>query len=145
MDNERTTGYDIRGTVALPLTIEYAWNIGKALADWLPTNGRVLVSGPADQEQVISACTEGLRLQGRSVITGGELTKEQVIERITNDHLSGALVVAYDELEHTATIEVYTHEARLLTSDTGLTDLTGSAQAGNFVPAAVKGDLTSLA
>lgn len=145
MNNEPTTTYDIRSTDATPLTVEYAWNIGKALADWLPTSGRVLVSGPVDQEQVSTACIEGIRLQGRSVISSGELSKEQVIERITNDRLSGAVLVGHDKLEHTATIEIYTHEGHLLTSDTGLVDLTSSAQAGNFVPAAVKGELTSLA
>ncbi len=145
MDTESHTSYDIRGNETAPLTTDYTWNIGKAMADWLPTDGHVLVATHQDQTQVANACIEGLRLQGRAVISAGQLSKEQVTERITTDRLSGAVIIAYDELEHTATIEIYDHEGHLLTSDTGLTDLTNNAQAGNFVPAAVKGELTSLA
>lgn len=144
MSEELISAYDIRGTDATGLTMECAWNIGKAVADWLPTDGRVLVAGSADQTQRIEAAIEGLRLQGRAVMAAGELTKEQVIERITADRLSGAILVETDKLEQVTTVELYQHEGRLVTSETGLMTIRDLVQAGNFVPAATKGDLTQL-
>lgn len=145
MNEELTTTYDIRGTDTLALTVDYAWNIGKALADWLPTDGRLLVAFQPASEQLAQALIEGLRLQGRSVLSGGLLGKEQVSERVIADRLSGGVLVGYDELQQTPTIEIYQHEGRLITSETGLTDIVNVAQSGNFVPAAIKGELTSLA
>lgn len=145
MNEELTTTYDIRSTDGLALTVDYAWNIGKALADWLPTDGRVIVANVATDSRIADALIEGLRLQGRAVISGGNLGKEQVSERITVDHLSSGVLVGYDELQHTPTIEVYLHDGHLVTSETGLTDIINVAQSGNFVPAAVKGELTALA
>jgi phosphomannomutase len=145
MNEETTTTYDIRGTDQTALSVDYAWNIGKALADWLPTDGRLIVATQPAGEQLANALIEGLRLQGRSVISGGPLSKEQVSERVTADRLSGGIIIGYDELQKTPTIEVYQHEGRLITSETGLNDIVNVAQSGNFVPAAVKGELTSLA
>ena len=145
MDNAHTTTYDLRGSTDAPLSIDYAWNIGKALADWLPTDGRLVVATSPAHAPLGDAVIEGLRLQGRAVLSGGELRKAQVIDRITADHLSGGVIVGYDELQQTATIELYQHEGRLITSETGLNDLANLAASGNFVPAAVKGELTSLA
>lgn len=145
MNEDPLTTYDIRGTDAAQLTIEYGWNIGKALADWLPTDGRLLVTGVVTEEQLSGALIEGLRLQGRSVISGGQLSKEQLSVRIVSDRLSGGVLIGYDELQQTATIEIYQHDGQLVTSETGLRDIIDSAESGNFVPAAVKGELTSLA
>lgn len=145
MSEELISTYDIRGTEASGLTVECAWNVGKAVADWLPTEGAVLVSGIASEAKLIDAAIEGLRLQGRAVIHAMPLSKEQVMERITADRLSGAILIGYDELADMKTIEIYQHEGRLITSETGLTSLHDLVQAGNFVPAATKGELTSLA
>lgn len=145
MNDELATTYDIRGTEATGLSVEYTWNIGKAFADWLPTDGRVLVTTTPTQEMIATAIIEGLRLQGRAVIGAGQLSKEQIIERVTSDHLSGAVLVSFDELEQVSVIELYQHDSHLITSETGLLDLLNLAQAGNFVPAAVKGELTALA
>lgn len=145
MNEDSLTTYDIRGTDATPLTIEYAWNIGKALADWLPTDGRLLVASHATEERLSEALIEGLRLQGRPVISGGRLSKEQLSVRIVSDRLSGGVLIGYDELQQTATVEIYQHDGQLVTSETGLRDIVSSAESGNFVPAAVKGELTSLA
>lgn len=144
MSEDLITTYDIRGTEATGLTLETVWNIGKAFADWLPTDGRVLVAARPDQTQLAAAAIEGLRLQGRAVIDGGHLSKEQVIERTTSDNLSGSILLGFDELAQMTTVELYQHEGRLVTNETGLTSIREFVEAGNFVPAAVKGDLTSL-
>jgi hypothetical protein len=43
------------------------------------------------------------------------------------------------------TIELYQDEAKLIDSETGLQAIRDLVEAGNFVPAAVKGELTQLA
>lgn len=144
MSEELISAYDIRGTEETGLTVECAWNVGKAVADWLPTDGAVLVTGVASEARLIEAAIEGLRLQGRAVVSGSTLAKEQVIEQVTSQHLSGAVVIGFDELDHVKTIEIYQHEGRLITSETGLMSIRDLVQAGNFVPAAVKGELTAL-
>lgn len=143
MSEELISAYDIRGTEAAGLTIECAWNVGKALADWLPTSGRVLVVTNQAQTQLAQAVIEGLRLQGRAVIDAGEMTKEAVVEQITAAGLSGAAIVGFDALDEASTIELYENEGRLVTSETGLTSIRELVQAGNFVPAVIKGDLAT--
>lgn len=143
MNEELTSAYDIRGTEETGLTIECAWNVGKALADWLPTAGNVIVVYLPAQERLARGAIEGLRLQGRNVIDGGRGDREMAKQQIMTTGLSGAIVIAYDELEQVHTIELYQHEGKLIDSETGLQEIRMLVQAGNFVPAAVKGELTA--
>lgn len=145
MNENLMSGYDIRGTREAGLTTEAAWNIGKALADWLPTTGGVIVVYGAGQTELAHALREGILLQGRSVVDGGPGDKDQARAYITAHGLSGGVVVGYDPMEQVATIELYQEEAKLIESETGLKDILEQAEAGNFVPAAVKGELTALA
>ncbi len=144
MSEELLGAYDIRGTETNGLTKECAWNVGKALADWLPTAGNVVVMYSPNQRETAQAVVEGLRLQGRTVIDGGEGTKESAKAYITSNGISGAAVVGFDELEKLITIELYQHEAKLIDSETGLRQIGDLVDAGNFVPAAVKGDLLRI-
>lgn len=145
MSEELLSAYDIRGTEANGLTVECSWNIGKALADWLPTSGSVVVMALPSKQQMAQAIIEGLRLQGRNVIDGGSGDREAAKSYIKNTGLSGAVVIGFDELEQVTTIELYQHEATLIDSQTGLKDIRDSVEAGNFVPAVIKGELTHLA
>ena len=77
MSEELISGYDIRGTEETGLTVECAWNVGKGLADWLPTAGNVAVVYAPAQEAIARAVIEGLRLQGRGVVDGGHGDKEK--------------------------------------------------------------------
>jgi len=142
MSEELISAYDIRGTKQTGLTVECAWNVGKALADWLPTGDGVAVSYLPAQEKVANAVIEGLRLQGRNVVKvkGGD--KDFVSSYITTGGLSGAAMVGFDELEKVITIELYQEDAKLIDSETGLQDIRQLVGAGNFVPAALKGELT---
>ena len=139
------SGFDIRGTEATGLTIDYAWNTGKALADWLPTAGGVVVAAAPSQEGLSAAIIEGLRLQGRNVVNGGSADRDGVVSYIKTMGLSGGVLVGYDELERVSVIEVYREEGRLIDSQTGLAEIDELVQSGNFVPAAVKGELTAVA
>jgi len=144
MSEELISKYDIRGTEETGLTVECAWNIGKALADWLPTTGSVAVMYLPAQETLAKAVVEGLRLQGRHVVDGGNGDKEAAKSYITTSGLSGAVVIGFDELEKVITIELYQDEARLIDAENGLKEIHELVKAGNFVPAATKGELTQL-
>jgi phosphomannomutase len=145
MRNELISGFDIRGTEETGLTVECAWNVGKALADFLPTTGGVCVATRPDQADLARGVIEGLRLQGRSVIDASGSGKDLVLSLIKSARLSGAVIIGYDEMEQVNTIELYQEDARLIDSQTGLTSIQELVIAGNFVPAAVKGELTAIA
>lgn len=135
----------ITGTAEAGLTIEYAWNTGKAIADWLPTTGNVVVVYAATQSQLASAVVEGLRLQGRAVIDGGTGDADAVAAYIKTSGLSGGVLIGFDQTNNRPTIEVYLDDTRRVEYDTGLQEICQLVEAGNFVPAAVKGELTAIA
>ena len=145
MSDELISAYDIRGTEESGLTVECAWNVGKALADWLPTAGSVVVMYQPAKKHIADAVTEGLRLQGRTVVDGGVGVKDRAQSYIKTAGLSGAAVVGSDELEKMTTIELYKEDAKLIDSETGLKEIQQMVEAGNFVPAVTKGELTQLA
>lgn len=139
------SGFDIRGRFGETLTVEYAWNVGKALADWLPDEGRVaVVCSSSSKPEVVKAVIEGLRLQGRNVIDGGQGDKQTLIQISTGSQTAGGVLIDHDDLENLETIELYQENATSVTSDTGLSQIASLVDAGNFVPAAVKGELTSI-
>lgn len=140
------SGFDIRGRFGDTLTVEYVWNVGKALADWLPQDGAVVVvSSPTANPAVIKAIVEGIRLQGRAVVDGGEGDKAALVHIAGTAEAAGGVLVGHDELEKLETIELYQETIAPITSDSGLTEIAALIDAGNFVPAATKGDLTAIA
>lgn len=144
MSEELISAYDIRGTAESGLDVECAWNVGKALADWLPTIGKVCVVYLPQQFDLARGAIEGLRLQGRDVVDGGIGDKEKARSYILTAKLSGAIVIGFDQLENVSTIELYREGAKLIDANDGLRQIRELVQAGNFVPAAVKGELTQL-
>lgn len=145
MSDELIGAFDIRGTEETGLTVECAWNVGKALADWLPTAGNVAVMYAPAQKRLADAVVEGLRLQGRNVVDGGSGDRDTAKAYVKSAGLSGAVVVGYDNLEEVTTIELYQEDGRLIDAQTGLQEIREVVVAGNFVPAAVKGELLRLA
>ena len=145
MSDELISAYDIRGTEETGLTVECAWNVGKALADWLPTAGNIAITYNPSQRRIADAVVEGVRLQGRSVVDGGNGDREKAKTLVTTGGLSGAAVIGYDETEKMTTIELYRENAKLIDSQTGLQQIRDVVLAGNFVPAAVKGELIQMA
>lgn len=124
--------------------MERAWNIGKALADWLPTYGAVVVlRGYGSNETLMAALVEGLRLQGRPVIDAGKGDKPVLLEIIKADGLSGGVIVSRDDDQDVSVIEMFDDKAELVSAENGLTDIAELVDAANFVPAAVKGELTA--
>jgi len=145
MSEDLISDCDIRGTAATGLTVECAWNVGKALADWLPTAGDVVVVYQASQQHMADAVVEGLRLQGRSVVNGGVGDEEAAKARVTSGGLSGAAIIGFDDESKMTTIELLGEEAQQIDSEHGLHEIRQLVEAGNFVPAAVKGELVQQA
>lgn len=145
MNKELITSTDIRGTIETGLTIEYAWNVGKAVADWLPTAGNVIVLYVPAAQKIAGAIIEGVRLQGRSVVDGGVGDKDAAVAHIKTSGLSGAVVVGIEESAGITTIKIYKEDGSLVNSEAGLAEIAELVEAGNFVPAAVKGELTAIA
>jgi phosphomannomutase len=141
MNTDIFKGMDIRGTLNVDVTKEVAWNIGKALADWLSTSGSILVMSGNGNQELVAALIEGVRLQGRDVVFVENGDKMILAEKtVTGGHSGGALI-GHDELSNEVSIELYNEEGRLIDNETGLASIAELAEAGNFVPAAAKGDL----
>lgn len=139
------SSYDIRGRLGESLTNEYVWNVGKALADWLPLEGRIAVVSESDaSEIVVKALVEGLRLQGRDVIDGGRGDMQTLVQISVASHTAGGVLISHDDLQNVEVIALFQENAVAVTLDNGLSDIAALVDAGNFVPAAVKGDLTSI-
>lgn len=145
MTEDLITDTDIRGKNGTELTVETAWNIGKAAADWLSTAGSIVVLAYPTLQDIKHAVTEGVRLQGRNVIDGGTGDGEVAVSFIKTSGLSGAIVIAYDQAADVVSLEIYQEEGLRIEKESGLNELYELVQAGNFVPAAVKGELTAIA
>lgn len=141
------------------ITVEAAWNIGKAMADWLPTQGGVLVTAAIDDfgqnmaiaglhlqgaSDLLSAAIEGLRLQGRAVVFSSRGSRDAIASQIVADQLAGAVIVGRDAVAGDTMIELYASNGKRIEND-ALDDIRHLANAGNFVPAGAKGELTQLA
>lgn len=145
MTENMMTDYDIRGTSETGLTIECAWNIGKALADWLPTAGYVAVMYTTSKRDLANAIIEGARLQGRDVMDGGEGDRSVAATHIQTGGLSGAAIVSHDDATGVIVIELLRETGDRIERETGLSEIVELIEGGNFVPAAVKGELTAIA
>ncbi len=141
MGEELIATYDIRGTEATGLTVECVWNVGKAVADWLSATGPVAIVYIDDKTELAKAAIEGLRLQGRDVIDAGRGDKTVAVNVIATKNLAGAIVIGYDSIERMTTIELYQDQAKLIDSSSGLEEIRQLVEAGNFVPAVLRGVL----
>lgn len=115
------------------ITVEVAWNTGKALADWLPMLGSVVMTSP-DENEIAHAVIEGLRLQGRTVIMQVPGDIGVASARITAEHLAGGVVI-----EPGSIVLLDSNGARI--ENEALSDVQNLIVAGNFMPADVRGEL----
>lgn len=144
MNTEIFKAYDIRGRVGTELTTEVSWKVGAALADWLPETGAVAVGYDMrpDSKDLAEAMIEGLRLQGRKVINIGNVSTDMIYFAVGHLGLAGgAMITASHNPGDYNGIKLCREEARPIGIETGLADIRDEAAAGNFVPAATKGEL----
>ena len=144
MSEDLIKEYCIQGTTESGLDVETAWNVGKAVADWLQTAGNVVVVYDAAQQQLATAIMEGIRLQGRNVVDGGIGDSELAVRHIGALGLSGAVTVSFNQETEVISIEIFKEDGGRIEGG-GLNEIHALVEAGNFVPAAVKGELTAVA
>lgn len=137
---------DIRGRADDSLTTEYAWNVGKAFAEWLPEEGVVVMARSVNaNETTAHAVVEGVLLQGRNVVDAGQADQLTVVSAIGDQKAAGGIVVSHDDLQGLEVIELFNAQGVSITAETGLTEIGQLVEAGNFVPAAEKGEITIVA
>lgn len=127
--------YDIRGKVGTELTAEVANFVGRALADWLPTEGPVAVGRDMrpDSEELAAALIEGIRTQGRDVIDIGQVTSDMIYFAVGNLKLAGgAMVTASHNPGADNGIKLCREEAKPIGIEIGLADIRDAASAGDF-------------
>lgn len=135
---------DIRGYVGQSLTTEYLWNVGKAFAEWLPDEGIVVVQSAVD-DNTGGALIEGLLLQGRDVlpvVNSGDETALTVT--IADNSAAGGVCISFDATQNLAVITLHDQHGVAIVGTSGLGDIVELAEAGNFIPAAEKGQVESL-
>ena len=132
---------DIRGYVGESLTTEYVWNVGKAFADWLTDAGDiVVVKAAVSDESTAHALTEGILLQGRSVIaTDGDQAK--LLSLIIDNNAAGGVLIEYENVQNLAVISLYDRRGVSVTDSTGLQEISQLVDSASFLPAPEKGEL----
>ena len=146
MTEETFTDNDIRAKLTSGESLDFAWNVGRALSDWLAAEGSVVVLRQ-DQvnEDLVKAVIEGSRLQGRGVCDAGTGNYETLKSTIQNGGYAGGVLLGTSESDNHIVIELYKDSAELIDSRTGLSDIEMMIESGNMAPSATKGELTQLA
>lgn len=136
---------DFRGHVGDTLTPEVAWNIGKAVADYLPDDGVVVVvEAQGVNRPITHALIEGVLLQGRDVVAHSDGDQTAVVTGISDQQAAGGVLITHDELQDIEIITFYDARGVLMTSDVGVAEILTTAEAGNFEPATHKGSAKVL-
>ena len=138
--------YDIRGRAADSLSTEYVWNVGKAFAEWLPEDGAIaLVKHPDADQTTTHAFVEGVLLQGRNVLDAGTGDQQGVIALLRDGQAVGGAIITHDSLQNIEVITLLNAQGMGITAESGLTEIAELVEAGNFVPAAQKGEVRQAA
>lgn len=134
--------YDIRGRGDDSLNTEYVWNVGKAFAEWLADDGAIaLVKHPDANQTTAHAFTEGALLQGRNVIDMGIGDQQGLIALLRDGRAVGGAIITHDALQNIEIITLLDAQGMGITAESGLSEIAELVEAGNFVPAAQKGEL----
>jgi phosphomannomutase len=131
--------YDIRGRVGTELTADVSNRVGKAFADWIPTDGAVAVGRDMrpDSAELADSLIEGLREQGRNVIDIGLVTSDMIYFAVGHLKLAGGCMVtaSHNPGEYNG-IKLCREEARPVGLESGLAEVRDAALSNTFKPAA---------
>lgn len=133
--------YDVRGKVGTELTPGLAERIGKAFADWLPSNGSVAVGRDMrpDSAELAGSIIQGIRLQGRDVIDIGQVTSDMIYFAVGSLELAGgAMVTASHNPGEYNGIKLCREEARPVGLDGGLDKIRDNSLGQKFKSASAK-------
>lgn len=131
--------YDIRGKVGSELTPEMLLKIGKAFADWLPTEGVIAVGHDMrpDSTELAANLIKGLVLQGYSVMDIGQVTSDMSYFAVGKYNLAGsAMVTASHNPGEYNGIKLYRDQVIPVGLDSGLAEIRDTVLSDTFKAAA---------
>lgn len=131
--------YDIRGKVGEELQPELCNKVGRAFADWLPTEGPVAVGHDMrpDSRELADALIAGLRQQGRTVWDLGQVTSDMSYFAVGKFNLAGsAMITASHNPGKDNGIKLYRDQVIAVALDSGLDEIRDAALSDTFKPAA---------
>jgi len=145
MDPEIFKAYDVRGKVGEQLNDDVVMRIGRAFADWLPTEGPVAVGHDMrpDSTQLAAAFADGLAKQGRNVYDIGLITSDMVYFAVGKWELAGgATVTASHNPGGYNGIKLYRDQVIAVGLDFGLDEIRDEATKNQFSTAEKPGGIT---
>ncbi len=131
--------YDIRGIVGEELTPEVSEKIGRAFADWLPTEGPVAVGRDMrpDSGELADALIKGLSEQGYEVWDVGLVTSDMSYFAVGKYNLAGsAMITASHNPGKDNGVKLYRDGVIAVALDSGLDKIRDAVLSGTFKPAA---------
>jgi phosphomannomutase len=139
--------YDVRGRVGSELNPEVAKIIGNSFANWLPTNGPVVVGRDMrpDSKELVDALVDGLNSQGRDVVDIGEVTSDMIYFAVGNNNAAGGVMVtaSHNPGEYNG-IKFCAEGAKPVGSETGLFEIRDSAVLNSFTDNATRGRVSEI-
>jgi phosphomannomutase len=136
--------YDIRGKVGTELTAEVSNKIGKAFAQWIPTDGAIAVGRDMrpDSKELSDAMIEGLTSQGCAVWDIGEVTSDMIYYVVgANDLAGGVMITASHNPGVYNGIKFCREQAKGISEDTGLKAIKELAEKDDFSPSDKPGEV----
>jgi phosphomannomutase len=137
--------YDVRGKVGSELNPEVTERVGKAFADWLPTDGPVAVGRDMrpDSKELADALVKGLTEQGRDVWDIGEVTSDMIYFAVGHHKLAGGVMItaSHNPGEYNG-IKFCREEAKPIGQESGLFEIRDLAGSDTFKKAPKQGVIT---
>lgn len=144
MNAEIFKAYDIRGKVGSQLNKTTVWQIGRALAAWLPGTAPVAVGRDMrpDSEALAKAMAEGLRAGGRDVWDIGQVTSDMIYFAVGSNNLSGGAMITASHNPGTDNgIKLCGEGAKPIGIDTGLFEIRDLATKNEYDDTPKQGNL----
>jgi phosphomannomutase len=137
--------YDVRGRVGTELTAEVTEKIGRAVAQWLPTEGALAVGRDMrpDSADLANGVIAGLRAGGRSIIDIGEVTSDMIYFAVGSLKLAGGVMItaSHNPGEYNG-IKFCGEGAKPIGEESGLFEIRDLAAANDFTDATTPGELS---
>jgi phosphomannomutase len=130
--------YDVRGKVGTELTADVAERIGRAMAEWLPTDGPVAIGRDMrpDSGELADAAIRGLVAGGRDVVNIGQVTSDMIYFAVGDGNLAGGVMItaSHNPGEYNG-IKLCQEEAKPMALEGGLGEIRDLVIANEFTEA----------
>jgi len=134
--------YDVRGKVGTELTPDVAERLGRAMAQWLPTEGPVAVGRDMrpDSSELSEAAIRGLVAGGRDVIDIGEVTSDMIYFAVGDGNYAGGVMITASHNPGVYNgIKVCSEQAKPMALEGGLGEIRDLVIANNFTDSPTPG------